>query len=211
MKVRRPPSQGGETKAIDWGEVRRRMETARAAIEGRATPPPDEKRAILKARAKLLARDPGVEKTAGESIEVIEFLLADESYGIETNFVREVYPLKELTPLPGTPLFILGITNVRGEVLSVIDLPRFFGLPEMAAMDLNKLIIVRQESMEFGIRVDDVSGVRLIPLAEIQRPPSTLTGIGAEFVRGVTKERTVVLDAEKLLTDKKVVVDEARA
>ncbi len=208
MKDEKPVSRRGETKTIDWSEVHRRMEVARAAIERGSTPSPDEKRAILKARAKGLAQDLSGEKTVGESIEVLEFLLADESYGIETRFVREVYPLKELTPLPGTPSFVLGITNVRGEVLSVIDIKRFFDLPEMETTDLNKVVIINNESMEFGLRVDEISGVRSIPLEEILPQLPTLTGAGAEYVRGVTNGRTVILDAEKILRDEKIVVDE---
>ncbi|MBI2090847.1 MAG: chemotaxis protein CheW, partial [Deltaproteobacteria bacterium] len=55
---------------------------------------------ILKERAKLLAREPKKEEANAEAIEILEFALAYESYGVETSFVREVYPLKELTPLP---------------------------------------------------------------------------------------------------------------
>jgi purine-binding chemotaxis protein CheW len=209
MKDKKPVSQGEETKAIDWSEVHRRLEATQAAIERGTTPSPDEKRAILKARAKALAQDPNEKKAAGETIEVLEFLLGDESYGIEATFVREVYPLKELTPLPGTPSFVLGITNVRGEILSVIDMKKFLDLPEMETTDHNRVVIVHNESMEFGILADHIPGVRLIRLEDIRPPPPTLTGISAEYLRGVTSERTVILDAGEILSDKKIVVDEA--
>ena len=85
-----------------------------------------EKKTILKARAKALALEPEREKRKGEYLEVVEFLLAYETYAIETAYVREVYPLKELTVLPCTPPFVLGIINVRGQILSVIDIKKFF-------------------------------------------------------------------------------------
>ena len=209
MKDKKSISQGEETKAIDWSEVHRRLEATQAVIERGTTPSPDEKRAILKARAKALAQDPNEKEAVGEAIEVLEFLLGDESYGIEATFVREVYPLKELTPLPGTPSFVLGVINVRGEILSVVDMKKFFDLPEMETTDHDKVVIVHNESMEFGILADHIPGVRLIRLEDIQPPPPTLTGISAEYLRGVTSERTVILDAGEILSDKKIVVDEA--
>ena len=83
------------------------------------------KKEILKARARALARESGA-GTVVQTIEVIEFLLAYERYAMELDHVREVFPLKEITPLPGTPPFVLGIINVRGQIVSVVDLKKFF-------------------------------------------------------------------------------------
>ncbi|MBI3957218.1 MAG: purine-binding chemotaxis protein CheW, partial [Chloroflexi bacterium] len=209
---------------IDWSEVHRRLETAQAALEQRAAPTLAERKKILKARAKALAREPERKEAAGETIEVIEFLLAHERYGLESRFVREVYPLKELTPLPCTPPFVLGLVNVRGQILSVIDLKKFFDLPEKGLTDLNKLIILDSgglalsasaslsvnsaEGMAFGILADAVLGVRPIPASELQPSLPTLTGIREEFLKGVTRERVVILDAERLLSSKDIIVHE---
>jgi len=122
--------------------------------------------------------------------------------------VREVYPLKELTPLPCTPPFVAGIVNVRGQVISVIDIKKFFDLPERGLTDLNKVIILSDGVMEFGILADAVVDVRNIPLEKIQSGLPTLTGIREDYLRGVTAERLVILDAEKLLTDGNIVVHE---
>lgn len=167
-----------------------------------------DKKEILKARARALAQEPKERDTAEEYIEVVEFLLAHETYGIESLYVREVYPLKELTPLPCTPPFVLGIINVRRQILSLIDLKKFFDLPEKGLTDLNKVIIVRTDAMELGILADVILGTRSIPLKEIQPTLPTLTGIRAEYLRGVTKERLIILDAEKILSDRKIVVYE---
>ena len=171
-------------------------------------PAPEEKKKILKARAKELARDDRKEKTIEEPIEVIEFLLAHERYGIESCYVREIYPLKELTPVPCTPQFVLGIVNVRGQIVSVIDMKKFFDLPEKGITDLNKVIIIHDETMEFGILADSILGVRTIPIEDIQLPLPTLTGIRVEYLRGVTKEAVVVLDAGKILSAKNLIVHE---
>jgi purine-binding chemotaxis protein CheW len=141
-------------------------------------------------------------------LEIVEFTLASETYGIESAFVREVHPLKDFTPLPGVPAFVLGIANIRGQILSVVDLKKFFNLPEKGLGELNKVIIIRNNRMEFGILADVVLGTRSVPLDTIQAPPITVTGIGAEYLKGVTGERTIVLDAQKILENEKIIVNE---
>ena len=135
-------------------------------------------------------------------------MLAYERYGVELKYVREVYPLTELTPIPGIPSFVLGIINVRGEILSVIDIKKFFDLPEKGLTDLNKAIILHSAEIEFGILADSIVGVRSILLNELQPSLPTLTGIREEYLKGVTKEREVILDAERLLIDKSIIVNE---
>ncbi len=165
-----------------------------------------EKKQLLKARARALAWDDETGKTIDESIEVVEFLLAYEKYAIESSYVREIYPLKELTPVPCTPTFVLGIINVRGEIVSVIDMKKFFDLPERGLTDLNKVIIVHDDKMEFGILADAILGVGRIPCKEIQASLPTLTGIRADYLTGVSKESLVLLDAAKMLSAKNLVV-----
>jgi len=183
------------------------METADAAAMRLWLPDQEQSAHILKARAQALAQQAPGEDMAGH-IEVVEFLLAYETYAIESRFVREVYPLEKLTPLPCTPAFVLGIVSVRGEMLSVIDLKKFFDLPEKGLTDLNKLIVLDSGSMRFGILADAITGVRQIPLADIQPSLPTLSGIRDEYLKGVTAGRTVVLDSEKLIADEKIVVQE---
>lgn len=184
------------------------MEATHAAIERVWAPSPEETQRILKARAQALAREAEPVQAAGEHIEVVEFLLAHERYALESQYVREVYPLENLTPLPGTPLFVLGIVNLRGEILSVIDIKKFFDLPEKGLTDLNKVIVLHDGNMRFGILADVVIGVRHVAAGEIQSSLPTLTGIREEYLRGVTPERMIVLDAEKILHDEKLVVEE---
>lgn len=195
-------------KAIDWREVERRLEAARVAIERIWAPTAEDTQRILKERAQTLAREPERAEAADAGIEVIEFLLTDERYAVESEYVREVYPLEDLTPLPCTPAFVLGIVNVRGEILSVIDIKKFFDLPEKGLTDLNKVIVLEFRDMVFGIVADAISGVRRIQRAGIQPSLPTLTGIREDYLLGVTAERVVILDAEKLLSDEKLIVQE---
>ncbi len=193
--------------AVDWSEVRQRLDAARAAVERVWAPEPEESRRVLKARAQALAREPE-QPLAADMLELVEFRLAHETYAVESRHVREVYPLENLTPLPCTPAFVLGIVNLRGEILSVIDIRRFFDLPEKGLTDLNKVVVLQSDNMLFGILADAILGVHRVPVSEIQPTLPTLTGIRGKYLKGVTRERTVVLDAEKLLSDEQFVIQE---
>lgn len=177
-------------------------------LEANATPTPEEKKKILKQRAKHLARPRETDVRELGQLEIVEFLLAYERYAIESSWVREVYPLKELTPLPGTPAFVSGIINVRGRIVSVLDMKSFFDLPPKGLTDLNKVIIVGDGQMEFGLLADAVCGVSHVPLQEIQPPLPTLTGIRQEYLKGLTSQRLVILDVAKILSDPGIIVRE---
>jgi purine-binding chemotaxis protein CheW len=200
------PPNATQPTGIDWSAVYRRLEANRTAIERGVMPTPEDGQKLLRARAQALAREPEQDAAARGALEVAEFLLAYETYGVESSYVREVYPLKELTPLPCTPPFVLGIINVRGQILSVIDLKKFFDLPEKGLTDLNKVIVVHNATMAFGILADAILGVRSIPLDAIQPSLPTLTGIRAAYLKGVTSERLVILDASTLLGDSALIV-----
>lgn len=187
---------------INWQDIIRKVQNAQGF-----EPSKEQRNAILKQRAKTLAREPEKEKDE-QTIEVLEFLVAYERYAFETAYVREVYPLRELALLPGAPSFVLGITSVRGQILSVVDIKKFFDLPEKGLTDLNKIIILAHEQMEFGVLADVILGVQRVQVRELTETLPTLTGIRKEYLKGVTKERMVVLDAAKLLSDRHMVVHE---
>ena len=195
-------------KPIEWREIHRRLDELQAAVEQGWSPQPEEKKRILEARTRKLAQPPREPASAEQRIEVIEFCLAYENYGIESSFVREVFPLTDLTRLPCTPAFVLGIINVRGEIVSVLDLKKFFDLPEKGLTDLNKVIILHSDSMMFGILADVIIGARDVATSEIQPPLPTLTGVRAEYLMGITRDRVAILDAAKLLSDRNIVVQE---
>lgn len=142
------------------------------------------------------------------ALEVLEFRLAQERYAVEANRVREVQPLGDLTPLPCTPAFVLGIVNVRGRILPVLDLKRFFELPEEGITDLHRIIIVRGADLEFGLLADVIVGLRALPTESLQPSLPTLTGIHADYLKGVTADRLVVLDLARLIEHPRIVVNE---
>lgn len=193
---------------FDWREIHERVSRLRSVIEQGWILTAEEKRKILRTRARALAGEPETARASEAHMEVVEFRLADEHYAVEAGYVREVQPLREFTPLPGTPSFVLGLVNVRGQLLSVIDLKKFFELPERGLTDLNKVIVVRTAATELGILADGIVGTKLILRQDVQEPPPTLTGIRAEYLRGIGRDGLVLLDVEKLLSSRTIVVHE---
>lgn len=208
MKDNKLKSRHEQATPIDWSELHRHLEADQVNLGRDLAPTPEAKKRILKARAQALAREPEEKAATGENLEVVEFLLAHERYGIESSYVQEVYLLKEVTPLPGTPPFVLGIINVHGQILSVIDIKKFFDLPEKGLTDLNKVIVIATEKLQLGILADVILGVQSIPLQHLQPSLPTLTGVRADYLRGVTMDRLVMLDVEKILSDKTIIVQQ---
>jgi purine-binding chemotaxis protein CheW len=163
---------------------------------------------ILNARARMLARRPSEQEQPSENLlPVTEFLLAHERYALEFRFIREICPLKELTPLPRTPPFVLGIMNLRGQILSVIDFRRYVGLPDKGITEMNRVLILKSGDLEFGILADAILGMRVIPRGEMQQQPFE-TGILAHFIMGITPDGCIVLDGERILADRNIVAEE---
>lgn len=193
---------------INWTEIHKRLEAVNKAIETGFRQSGEEQAAILKKRAEILAKESEEKTREGEYIEAVEFVLSYERYAIQTDYVREIIVLNELIKIPCTPSFIAGIIYLRGAIISVIDLKRFFDLPAKGLSDLNKVIILHNEEMEFGILADSITGVCNMNKSELETDLPTLTGIREEYLRGITKDHVVFLDAEKLLTDKKIIIEE---
>ena len=175
-----------------------------------ATPSAEHKRTTdtLKARARLLSRRLDVDRTRGLEIEVIEFRLAHERYAVEGIFVREICPLQNLTPLPFVPPFYRGIVNIRGQVLPVLDIKRFFELPETGITDLHVVIVVQADGIELGLLADAVIGARSIARGSLQSSLPTLTGIRSTYLKGIADDSLVILDAARVLNDPKIIVDQ---
>ncbi|MEC8444327.1 MAG: chemotaxis protein CheW, partial [Pseudomonadota bacterium] len=102
--------------------------------------------------------------TAGKSVEDpvlqwVTFRLENESYGINVMQVQEVLRYTEIAPVPGAPAYVLGIINLRGNVVTVIDTRQRFGLPTADTTDQTRIVIIEAENQVVGILVDAVAEV----------------------------------------------------
>lgn len=198
---RPPPSQKAASSArTDWAAIRSRLGAARDALDRVWATERDEAERILRSRARALAR-PAATPPEGDAIDVLEFGLAGEAYAIEPRHVREVLPLATLVALPGVPDVVRGVANVRGEILSVVDLRRLFGLPGHGLGELDYAVVLHSPSMSFAILADAIVGLRRLPRSTIRAALPTLDGARADYLLGVTGESTAVLDGERLLAD----------
>lgn len=157
--------------------------------------------AILDERARRLARPPPAESRPGEGLTLVTFALANERYGIEARFVHEIARFVDFTPVPGAGDFLVGVTNLRGEVLPVVNLRRFFRLSERGVTDLTRLIVLGENRREFGLLADQVDDVAELRTDGILEPPASAPSSGRPYVLGVTKDALIVLDGARLLRD----------
>jgi len=112
------------------------------------------RREVLAERARRLARVPADPLRGEEVLELVGFVLGGERYGIESRFVCEVARLSRLTPVPGTPAFVLGITNLRGEILALFDLRHLLGVTADGITDLGRIVVLGVHRREFGLLAD---------------------------------------------------------
>lgn len=167
----------------------------------------EQKKTILKQRAEKTAQKM-TSISHVEQLQVIVFYLGIEKYAIETLYIREVYPVKEITALPGLPAFVKGIMNVRRRILSVIDLKYFLDITTENREHNTKVLILEYKAMEFAILTDGIEGIRTIPVPEIQISLPTLTGVKQEFLKGLTADQLVILDGKRLLESQHFIIQD---
>jgi len=162
---------------------------------------------ILRRRARALAARADT-ASAHPRVEALRFQLGAERYAIECRHALEVHALRHLAPVPCCPPHVVGVVSARGRMLPVIDLRKFFELPEAGLADLHRVIHIRVEGVEWGLLADIALDTFELDLAALQPPPATLGGARAEYVLGVTAEPLIVLDAARIARDPRLTVDE---
>lgn len=139
-----------------------------------------------------------------EPIQWVTFRLGDELYGINVMQVQEVLRMPDIVPVPGAQNYVIGIINLRGNVVTVIDLRNRFGLPPRDSEDSTRIIIIEADDQVIGIMVDSVAEVVELRSAEIEMAPSVGNEESARYIQGVCSRGGVLLilvDLNKLFTD----------
>jgi purine-binding chemotaxis protein CheW len=137
----------------------------------------------------------------------LTFRLAGEEYGLEILRVREIIGMMDITPVPRTPSFVLGVINLRGKVIPVTDLRQKFNMERAERTALSCIIVVDVGKIEMGILVDSVSEVLDIDAERIDEPPSFGLEVDTAFILGMgkTSERvTILLDIRRVLTGEEI-------
>ncbi|MDB2386252.1 chemotaxis protein CheW [Shewanella sp.] len=134
----------------------------------------------------------------------VTFKLDNETYGINVMQVQEVQRYTDIAPVPGAPHYVLGIINLRGNVVTVIDTRSRFGLASAQVNDATRIVIIEAEKQVIGILVDSVAEVVYLRRSEIDNAPNVGTEDSAKFIQGVSNregELLILVDLDKLLSD----------
>lgn len=139
-----------------------------------------------------------------EVLQWVTFQLENETYGINVMQVQEVLRYTEIAPVPGAPDYVLGIINLRGNVVTVIDTRSRFGLPAGDVSENSRIVIIEAEKQVIGIMVDSVAEVVYLRSSEIDAAPAVGTEESAKFIQGVSNrdgQLLILVDLHKLLSD----------
>jgi purine-binding chemotaxis protein CheW len=135
--------------------------------------------------------------------QLIVFRAGHEEFGVLIDAVREIIKIGLVTPIPGSPDFIKGIINVRGEIVTAIDIKSRFSLPAMEETEEKHIVVTKKEDNLFGLIVDEVIEVLRIQQKDIKSAPSLLDRINEKYVKVIIThdERIIIfLDLDQVLS-----------
>ena len=141
-------------------------------------------------------------------IQLIVFLAGNEEFGVPIYAVREIIKMSPITPIPDSPDFIRGIINVRGEIVTVIDVKARFSLPPNKNNDPKHIVVTKQEEGLFGLVVDEVIEVLRIGQNDIKPAPTLVTKVNRKYIDGVVTHNDrliILLDLNCVLSQKDLV------
>jgi len=137
----------------------------------------------------------------------VTYQLEDETYGINVMQVQEVLRITEIAPVPGAPDYVLGIINLRGNVVTVIDTRKRFALMPKESDDLSRIIIVEVNGNVIGMLVDSVAEVVYLHQSEIDTAPTVNSDDSSRFIQGVCsrdEQLLILVDVDKFLTEEEI-------
>lgn len=143
------------------------------------------------------------QQAAGPVTQWVTFRLDDETYGINVMQVQEVLPMTEIAPVPGAPEFVMGIINLRGNVVTVIDTRMRFGLPPREAGENNRIVVIEAQEQIAGIMVDSVAEVTNVRENDIDTAPNVGNEDSSRYIYGVVSRPSdllILVDVNRLLT-----------
>lgn len=164
---------------------------------------------ILRKRAKHIATESDKDKIKKELLSVLEFSLGKENYAIETKYLKEIMPASHITDLPCTPKYIFGVVNIRGKIVTVIDLKSILNLDYVGFNDFASIIVVEHKESLVGVIADEIMGINDIDVETIQHSKPDVIKIKDAFFAGITNETLILLNIEKILSEKSILVDES--
>ncbi len=176
------------TQRIDWQSIR---ESLNWDVDA-------QHRDLLRRRAEQYGMPlQRAESPEGAGYLVLRFRLGDEDYGIDATLVKSVRAAHRITPVPATPHFYRGVVNIRGQIITVLDLQRFFGID--SSVSSGELVIVSANKLEIGLLASEVKGVSTVPTGMVRTVDTV------RYARGVTADRMILLDLAQMFEDDRLI------
>jgi purine-binding chemotaxis protein CheW len=135
-------------------------------------------------------------------VQIVGFRVGRETYGVPITSLHEIVRVPEITAVPDAPEYMEGVINLRGKIVSVIDLRKRFGEQRASGGRRNRILVVEHNGRLAGLIVDSASEVLKIPSSEIEAPPAVLQEGGLSCITGLGKYQgrlIMLLDMNKLL------------
>lgn len=135
-------------------------------------------------------------------LHIVGFQVGRETYGVPIASLHEIVRVTEITAVPDAPAYIEGVINLRGKIVSVIDLRKRFGEKQIVSNKKNRILVVESNARLTGLIVDAASDVLKIPAQDVEAPPALFQEGGLNCVTGLGKYKgrlIVLLDISKLL------------
>jgi purine-binding chemotaxis protein CheW len=180
------------SKRLDWEGARARLQRIQESLDRFESPSPEDLRRLYDQRAERLARESGSATESAASHSLMVFRLGDERYAFPISDVAEVLSDAKLAPVPGAPLSVAGVIQVRGEIRPIYNLHRCLGLPDAGPEPTGEIVLIRAASHPFGIRVDVVEEIRSVR-ADQPRPAGN-----SPQIAWVTDDLVSVLNTDML-------------
>ena len=141
------------------------------------------------------------------SFQVVCFKIGNEEYGVDILQVQEILKLPKITQLPGSFSSILGVIDLRGKVIPIIDLSKKFGIEKKDDEESNRAIVVDVKGKRVGLAIDSVSHVIRVNSGDIVPPPPVVKGISGKYIVGIAKMESgfvVILDISHIFSAEEV-------
>lgn len=148
-----------------------------------------------------------------ELIQIVSFRIANEEFGIDIIRVQEIIRMVDITRVPNTPDYVIGVINLRGKVIPIIDMRRRLNLVEAPYTKETRIVVIEEEGKVVGFIVDSVSEVLRISNSITEPPPPMVSGISSDFISSIAKldgRLLILLDLEKVLMNEEVEEQESK-
>lgn len=206
MSQRRAPRD-----PVDWAAIEERVKQAQETTREALDPSPERVRQIMAERTRNLAGPPEPAPAPDEVVEVLAFVVGGEHHALETRYVHELMPLAQLTPVPGSPVWVAGVTNRRGDILLVVDLGELLNLAPRNFTSSGWVVVVGTERAEFCLLTEAGAELLVLHSSEVFPVHEKRAGIRDRLVLGVTAGALALLDGDALLRDPRLFVEQHEA